>query len=237
MLKKAVAVCLSAITVFGAAGTTASAASVNLFGKTVSVGSESMKNAVENAAATLVNAHGRVKVSDALFENIIEKTGKNPTVDAIKQAMSGYAVLDTRELPETARKIAENAEYKILKGNVVYIVVSIEENPELFDLITLCHTSAALLEKQNEFIADSEETDLIVNDYSHIVGELALHCAVYALTKAAGGADENSALNGHFESAKEAELNQNETRGAGLIQIFGQVLTFFYKLIGGTFGV
>lgn len=237
MLKKTVSVCLSALMVLGATGTTASAASAKLFGTTVSVSSESLKNAVENAAARLVDARADVKVSDALFDNILKKVGRNPTADAIRQAMSGYAVLDTRELPETARRIAENAEYKILNGNVVYIVVCIEDNPELFDLITLCHTSAALLEKQNEFVANSEETDLIVNDYSHIVGELALHCTVYALTKAAGGSDKNSALNGHFESAKEAELNQNETRGAGLIQIFGQILTFFYKLIGGTFGV
>lgn len=236
MFKKTVSVCLSAMLIFGAVGSTASAASVNLFGKAVSTDASAFKKAAEKAAARLVGTDEKVTVSDALLKKISDITGGNFSLSSVSNAFSGFAVLNTQELPETARRIAENAEYKILKGNVVYVVVNIEENPELFDLITLCHTSAALIEKQNEFVAESEKTDLIVNDYSHLVGELALHCAVYALTKAAGGENADSPLNGKYESAKEAELNQNETRGAGLIKIVGQILTFFYTLIGGTFG-
>ncbi len=236
MFKKTVSVFLSSLMLLGASAVAASAAEVVPADTVVSADSESVKGIIENAAAELVGADGAVTVSDALIDDIVDKTGGAPTEDEINGTMTEYAVLDTSELPENARKIAEDAEYKILDGNVVYIVVNVEENPELLDLITLCHTSAALLDRQNSFAADSERTDLLLNDYSHIAGELALHSMVYTLTKAAGGADKDSALNSYYESARTAELNRNETRGAGLIQVIGQLLEFFYKLITGTFG-
>lgn len=236
MFRKSAAVLLSAVMMLGTACATASAANVNFAAAAASEERKTTEGIIEDAAAELVGTGDGVTVSDALVNEIIEKTGNNPTEETVDRTMSEYAVLDTSELPENARKIAENAEYKILADNVVYIVVNIEENPELLDLITLCHTSAALLEKQNAFAANSERTDLLLNDYSHIAGELALHSMVYTLTKAAGGADKNSALNSYYESARTAELNRNETRGAGLIQVIGQLLEFFYKLITGTFG-
>ena len=237
MMKKTLAALMAAILVLGTAGFSgfaveAQAATVFSFSE-----SGTVKKLVNDAAAKLVGANGKVYVSRELYDEIISKIGSNPTVSSVQRIFSRYVALNTSELPESARKVADSAKCKIINKNEVFIIVNIEENPELFDLITLCHTSAALLEKQNEFAAETGRDDLITNDYKGIAGELALHCAVYALTKAAGGANDSNPMNGHFTSAKEAELNRTETRGAALIRFFGNFLAAFYKLIGGTFGV
>ena len=199
--------------------------------------SEKIADAVNEAAARLVGVKENVVVSGALLDDVLQRVGKNGKAADVAKIFSQYAVLDTRDIPEDVRRIADTAEFKIIDGNVVYIVVNIADNPELFNLITLCKVTSALLDRQNDYVAESGRNDLLVNDFKHAAGELALHCAVFALVKAAGGANEDSPFHSHYVSANDAELNQNEPRGKGLIKLFGEIISFFYKMMGGTFGV
>ena len=68
-----------------------------------------------------------------------------------------------------------------------------------------------------------------------VVGELALHNTVYALTKALGGGNVNSPLHAHYESAKIAELNKNEQRGADYIRVVGGFLDICYRVFSTIF--
>lgn len=223
MLKKLTSVLLTAALLLSMLGTFAFAGSSDSF-TAYSFNSEKVKNAVAVAAAKLIGEDGTAEVSEALEKAVIEKAGNFKTTRAIKKAMKGYAVLNVSELPESAQKIAEEAQYTISKDNVVYIVVELDNHPELRNLLTLCQASKALFEKQNAFVAESGIENLTVNTYRHIIGELVLHLAVYELTKAAGGASKESPLNSYYESARECELNQNESRGALLIYIIGSLV-------------
>lgn len=229
MFKKLTAVLLAVTMLFAALGVSVFAADFDLLGKSTATENVRLKKAIEKAAAKLIGEKGEATVSNALFEAVTQKVGANATASDIKAAMNNFAVFEISSLPETARRIAENAEYKILKGNVVYVVIEIDKYPELFDVITLCEASKALYEKQNEFIAESGRDGLKANTYIHIIGELALHCAVYSLTKAAGGANKKNPLYFFYESARVTELNQNEIRGAGLIEIVGAILSAYYN--------
>lgn len=228
MLKKIISVLLAAVLLLSALGVSAFAVKIDLPQQTATSKNSTLKKIVSDAAAELIGEIGKVDVSDALFEEIVKKVGSGATAKSVREVMSGYAVLDISELPESARAIAETAEYKILKGNVVYIVIEIDKNPELLDMITLCQVSHALYEKQNAFVEESGKSGLKVNTYRHIVGELALHCAVYSLTKAAGGANKKNPLYFFYESARECELNQTELRGVILINLLGLILTSLY---------
>lgn len=220
MLKKLTAVLLTVALLLSMLGTFAFAGSTDSY----AFNGEKVKNAVAVAAAKLIGEDGAAEVSEALEKAVIEKAGKLKTTRAIKKAMNSYAVLNVSDLPESAQKIAESAQYTISKDNEVYIVVELDKHPELRNLLTLCQASKALFEKQNEFVAESGIEGLTVNTYKHIIGELFLHLAVYELTKAAGGADSESPLNSYYESARECELNQNESRGVLLIYIIGSLI-------------
>lgn len=98
----------------------------------------------------------------------------------------------------------------------------------------MCKTSRLMLNKQNE-IASQSGRDCITMDYRHVVGELALHNTVYALTKALGGENVNSPLHAHYESAKIAELNKNEQRGADYIRVVGGFLDICYRVFSTIF--
>ncbi len=227
MSKKIAAVLLTVAMLLSMLGTSAFAVNSDSF-KAYAFENGRIKNAVAAAAAKLIGEDGTAEVSEALEKAIIQKAGKNLSARSIKKAMKSFAVLNISELPESAQKIAESAEYKINKNNVVYIVVELDKHPELRDKLTLCQASKALYEKQNEFIAESGKDGLKANTYEHIVGELALHCAVYELTKAAGGASKRNPLYFFYESARECELNQNEIRGMLLIYIVGSILVSRY---------
>lgn len=225
MLKKITAVLIAATMLFSMLGISAFAAD---FKQDRTEITQNFEKAVASAAAKLIGTDKDVTVSKELTKAVAKKVGSGATAETVKKAMSGFAVLNISELPESAQKIAESAEYKINKNNVVYIVVEIDKNPELLDMITLCEASKALYEKQNEFIEESGKDGLKANTYKHIVGELALHCAVYKITKAAGGANKLNPLYFFYESARECELNQNEIRGFMLIYIVGTVLISRY---------
>ncbi|MDO4381325.1 MAG: hypothetical protein Q4D20_10680, partial [Clostridia bacterium] len=122
-----------------------------------------------------------------------------------------------------------SAEDQITKGNVVYIVIELDKNPELLDVITLCRVSQALCELQNDFIAESGRDGLRANTYIHILGELALHCAVYSLTKSVGAESRRNPLHFIYEHARETELNQTEIRGYLSIRIIGLILSKYFN--------
>ncbi len=229
MLKKLTAVLLTVTMLFAALGVSAFAIDFRLFKQSTVTENVRLKKTVEKAAAKLIGEKGEATVSDALLEAVTQKVGENATASSVNAAMNDFAVFEISDLPETARRIAENAEYKILKGNTVYIVIELDKYPELSDVITLCEASKALYEKQNEFIAESGKDGLKANTYIHIIGELALHYYVYSLTKAAGGANKKNPLYFLYESARLTELNQNEIRGAGLIEIVGAILSAYYN--------
>ena len=143
--------------------------------------------------------------------------------------MKSFAVLDIGDFPEDIQKIAESAEFQIRKGNVVYIVIELDKNPELLDVITLCRVSQALCELQNDFIAESGREGLRANTYIHILGELALHCAVYSLTKSVGAENRRNPLHFIYEHARKTELNQTEIRGYLSIRIIGLILSKYFN--------
>lgn len=228
MLKKTTAILLAAVMLFATLCVPAYAIDFGSVKQSVSAENSRLKKAVSKAAAKLIGSNGKASVSDALFEAIAEKAGPEATESAVSEAMSDYAVFEVSNLPDTAQRIAESAEYKIRKGNVVYIVIDLDKNPELLDAITLCETARALYESQNAFIKESGKEGLKANTYVHIIGELALHCAVYVLAKAAGGEKKGNPLNFLYESARVTELNQDEMRGFVLIYLVGFLLSEYY---------
>lgn len=226
MFKKSVSVILAIAILFSVASFSAFAADGK--NKTFFV-SEKLKKTVNEAAAALVGTENEVSVSDALLKAVLEKAGSKATEASVEEAMKSFAVLDIGDFPEDIQKIAESAEFQIRKGNVVYIVIELDKNPELLDVITLCRVSQALCELQNDFIAESGKEGLKANTYIHILGELALHCAVYSLTKSVGAQSRRNPLHFIYEHARKTELNQTEIRGYLSIRIIGLILSKYFN--------
>lgn len=229
MFKKSVSVILAIAILFSVTSFSAFAADGNTAENKTFFVSEKLKKTVNEAAAALVGTKNEVSVSDALLKAVLEKAGSKATKTSVEEAMKSFTVLDIGDFPEDIQKIAESAEFQIRKGNVVYIVIELDKNPELLDVITLCRVSQALCELQSDFIAENGRDGLRANTYIHILGELALHCAVYSLTKSVGAQSRRNPLHFIYEHARKTELNQTEIRGYLSIRIIGLILSKYFN--------
>lgn len=194
------------------------------------------RQAVRAAAAAIIgeNPSDSITVSNNFVNDILDNVGENPTPENISDEVSKYAGIFKNKTDEYAKVIADDAEYYIADDGEFFIIIDITKHPEVLELTIMCKTARLMLNKQNE-IASQSGRECITMDYRHVVGELALHNTVYALTKALGGENANSPLHAHYESAKIAELNKNEQRGADYIRIVGGFLDICYRVFSTIF--
>lgn len=194
------------------------------------------RQAVRAAAAAIIgkNPSDDITVSNDFVTAVLNNVGEDPTAKDISDEISKYAGLFKRKTDEYAKVIANDAEYYIADNGEFFIIVDITKHPEVLELTIMCKSARLMLNRQNEIVAQ-EDRECITMDYRHVVGELALHNTVYALTKAFGGENEKSPLHGYYESAKIAELNRNEQRGADYIRIVGGFLDFCYRIFSTIF--
>lgn len=237
MKKRILAVFIAALLCFQASAVSAVAVDSNVDAADTVISDErERREAVRAAAAAIIgeNPSDDITVSNAFVAEVLDNVGEDPTAKDISDEISKYAGLFKRKTDEYAKGIADDAEYYIADDGEFFIIVDITKHPEVLELTIMCKTARLMLNKQNE-IAAQVDGDCITMDYRHVVGELALHNTVYALTKAFGGENENSPLHGHYESAKVAELNQNEQRGADYIRIVGGFLDLCYRVFSTIF--
>lgn len=226
----AVSLCLSFISV------SAAATDLSDINSTAITDEQAQRQAVRAAAAAIIgeNPSDDITVSNDFVTAVLDNVGENPTAEDISDEISKYAGLFKRKTDEYAKAIADDAEYYIADDGEFFVIVDITKHPEVLELTIMCKSARLMLNRQNEIVAQ-EDRECITMDYRHVVGELALHNTVYALTKAFGGENEKSPLHGYYESAKIAELNRNEQRGADYIRIVGGFLDICYRVFSTIF--
>lgn len=236
MKKRILAILLAIVLCLSAAPISATAVDSTELASVIITDEQAQRQAVRAAAAAILgeNPTDDITVSNEFVNDVLANVGEEPTANDISSEISKYAALFKDKIDAKAKNVADDAEYYIADDGEFFIIVDITKHPEVLGLAVLCKSSRMMLEKQNE-IATASGRDCITMDYRHIVGEQALHNTVYALTKAFGGENENSPLHGYYESAKIAELNRNEQRGANYIRVVGKFLENCYNLFAKLF--
>lgn len=239
MKRKILSILMAVIMTVSAASVSVLAAEstdMNPSAQTVIDDETAQRQAVRAAAAAIIgkDPSDDITVSNDFVNEVLDNVGEEPTAKSISDEISKYAGLFKSKTDEYAREIADSAEYYIADDGEFFIIVDITKHPEVLELTIMCKASRLMLNKQNQNAAQSDR-ECITMDYRHIVGELALHNTIYALTKAFGGANEKSPLHGYYESAKVAELNRNEQRGADYIRIVGGFFDLCYKIFSTIF--
>ena len=147
--------------------------------------------------------------------NAVQATGK----------IIGYYFLTPEAIEQTASGLADESEIYYVRlqdgSNTFYIAVDLQTaealslaNPQV--LRALCKELEA---KQQEMAGT--DTEYVLMDYRHLVGELEIHYAGYLLTGALGG--ESGPLASFYNSCKVADLNVDESRFGPIIDIIGVV--------------
>ena len=226
--------------------------------KTAALDLPDMDAAVEKANAILAAAYGKLGVTaPALLQKAGGKTVKTAHAsrvepkllaagDAVTPAslidiMSKYVFVRIDNAGDIAALIANSSDFTydvVTDGRgTVYIRVDIEKNPQIFNYAVFRNLVEDLYAKQGEeMLKNADGSADYLMSYEHIAGELALHALVYALTSGALRLTGNRGdrLISLYRSAKEAELNYNESRlPAPMIAFFGKVLmnTLQYRVM------
>lgn len=213
------------------AGATKETTENNAIENALIVDEETQRQTVEAAASAMLGEKYSedITVSEAFIDEVLEKAGENPTAQDIASVISGYVAIYKDWSDKEAQIVAESSGYYIADNGEFFIVVDLVQHPEALELSVLCKSAKLMYDKQN-YIAATTDRGCAVMDYRHIVGELALHNTVYALTKVLDGENETSPLHRYYESAKLAELNTFETRGVLIIKFVGTFLDYFYRI-------
>ena len=129
---------------------------------------------------------GKVEIGDDFFSAITENLGIAPSKSEVAGAVSQYAVVaaeDVSSVDALAQAIADDSVYtiKTLENGkqTIYIAVNVAEHPELFEMDVFRAAVYKICDKQNEFVTDEAEFDLLT--YKRFAGELYLHMRLWQI--------------------------------------------------------
>lgn len=196
------------------------------------------ESAVEQAVGGIIGAaSGDEIIADEEFVQALASDIKPGLIaKSLAKLVAKYVFVDTDLITDTdaaANKILSNSKYTVKKitggKKTVYIVVDLQENPEICNLAIFQKVVKGLYANQNSVVADYEAENGNVKwnmmSYEHIAGELALHALVYNLTDSKGGSKKYNIFHPLWESAKQADLNVDELRiPSSLIRALGFII-------------
>lgn len=225
-MKSVLSLLISILLVFGISVNCLAADSAGEVTADTVVETENLDTVVKSIVGELVGASQEavVKLDTAeLLEGADADGDGETTVGEVSQSLAKYIFINYDEIEGISQAIADASEYKTVVldngKSTVYIYVNIEEYPQLVNLDVFRQTVKKLSAGQGNY-AQGDAYDLM--SYQYIAGELALHTAVYALTVIF---NTNEAGNSLYESAREAELNIDESRlPEAIIRLIGIIL-------------
>ncbi len=135
----------------------------------------------------------------------------------------GYRLISKDEINSIASDIADASEIYYVRlqdgTNTYYMAVNLQtaqalalSNPRV--LRELCRQ----LDEKQQLMAD-KDTEYVLMDYTHLVGELEVHYLGYMLTGALGA--EDGPLSSFYRSCRVADLNIDESRFGPIIDVIG----------------
>ena len=135
----------------------------------------------------------------------------------------GYRLISKDEINSIASDIADESEIYYVRlqdgTNTYYMAVNLQtaqalalSNPRV--LRELCRQ----LDEKQQLMAD-KDTEYVLMDYTHLVGELEVHYLGYMLTGALGA--EDGPLSSFYRSCRVADLNIDESRFGPIIDVIG----------------
>ncbi len=150
---------------------------------------------------------------------------KNELANAVITAdkIIGYRLISKDEINSVATEIADASEIYYVRlqdgTNTYYMAVNLQtaqalalSNPRV--LRELCRQ----LDEKQRLMAD-KDTEYVLMDYTHLVGELEVHYLGYMLTGALGA--EDGPLSSFYRSCSVADLNIDESRFGPIIDVIG----------------
>ena len=150
---------------------------------------------------------------------------KNALANAVITAdkIVGYRLISKEEINSIASDIADESEIYYVRlqdgTNTYYMAVNLQtaqalalSNPRV--LRELCRQ----LDEKQQLMTD-KDTEYVLMDYKHLVGELEVHYLGYMLTGALGA--ENGPLSSFYRSCRVADLNIDESRFGPIIDVIG----------------
>ncbi len=137
----------------------------------------------------------------------------------------GYRLISKDEINSIAEEIADSSEIYYVRlqdgTNTYYMAVNLQtaqalalSNPHV--LRELCRQ----LDEKQQLMAD-KDTEYVLMDYTHLVGELEVHYLGYMLTGALGA--EDGPLSSFYRSCSVADLNIDESRFGPIIDVIGVI--------------
>lgn len=137
----------------------------------------------------------------------------------------GYRLISRDEIAGVASELADSSEIYYVRlqdgTNTFYIAVNLQtaqalalSNPRV--LRELCRQ----LDEKQQLMAD-KDTEYVLMDYTHLVGELEIHYLGYMLTGALGA--EDGPLSSFYRSCSVADLNIDESRFGPIIDVIGVI--------------
>ena len=151
----------------------------------------------------------------------------NPIANAAITAdkIIGYRLISDDEIKSVASEIADTSKIYYVRlndgTNTYYMAVDLQtaqalalSNPRV--LRELCKQ----LDEKQQQMAD-KNSEYVLMDYTHIVGELEVHYLGYLLTGALGA--EDGPLSSFYRSCSVADLNIDESRFGPIINIIGVI--------------
>ncbi|MBQ8027847.1 MAG: hypothetical protein IJ262_00405 [Clostridia bacterium] len=233
-MKKFLALVLTVVMLLSA--TVIPSSAVSLSGKLES----KLETVVESLLGTLIGNGEKtdVDVDGAFIEALKEEMsyiGYNP----LAKELSGYAVVQygaVEDVEAVAESIAENTSYRAYvtdNGKTsVYIVIDLEENPELFDSEVFRAAVVKIVDKQGEVIEeDAENLDLM--DYNRFAGELYLHMLLFQVTAPFKDIDWIPLVSDIYNTASGAEMDVTESRfPSSLLVVIGFVVLEIFGRLG-----
>ncbi len=193
------------------------------------------QKAVESIAGAFVGAKedAVITVEKDLAEKAVAENGKDITVGELSEMLASYVAVPLNdETKSVADRIADESTYRVTVldsgKKTVFILVNLEENPELFGIEVFHDAVMKMAENQKAVLPEGEDVTLL--DYQKIAGELALHMIVFKTTKPlVDGNAASKEIKELYEKSRIAELNINEDRvPASLIDFVGM---FFMKIV------
>ncbi len=152
---------------------------------------------------------------------------KNALANAVITAdkIIGYRLISKDEINSVASDIADTSEIYYVRlqdgTNTFYMAVNLQtaqalalSNPRV--LRELCRQ----LDEKQQLMTDMD-TEYVLMDYTHLVGELEVHYLGYMLTGALGA--ENGPLSSFYRSCSVADLNIDESRFGPIIDVIGTI--------------
>lgn len=202
---------------------------------------ENAKQKISQATAVALEAmlgsdQTVVELDERLTDAIVEENGTDVTVKELADSVSSLVLVKESDLEKSdaASAVADKCSYSVVTlkdgKKTVYIVLDLNECPELFDLEVFHDSVIAMGDRQNDYVTEGSEFTLM--DYNRIAGELALHMIVYKAFKPFYNPNGLKFINSIYEDAEICTIDVTETRApSSFMSMIGFVLMrIFYML-------